>query len=154
MASILFDQALFPDHPYGNPDDGFIETVQRISREDMVEFHQRYFGPSRMILIVAGAVQDAQVTELAKKYFEDWNNSELEEFSIPAIPPAPEKIIRRHKSLEEKSQTDLEIGTLGPSRLSEDYLPIYLGNNILGQFGLMGRIGESVRSKSGLAYHA
>jgi zinc protease len=33
-------------------------------------------------------------------------------------------------------------------------LPSYLGNNILGQFGLMGRIGESVRTKSGLAYHA
>ena len=33
-------------------------------------------------------------------------------------------------------------------------MPAYLGNNILGQFGLMGRIGESVRSKAGLAYSA
>jgi zinc protease len=48
----------------------------------------------------------------------------------------------------------LILGTFGPSRASGDYLPAYLGNNILGQFGLMGRIGESVRSKSGLAYHA
>ena len=33
-------------------------------------------------------------------------------------------------------------------------MPALLGNNILGQFGMMGRIGEVVREKSGLAYYA
>jgi zinc protease len=33
-------------------------------------------------------------------------------------------------------------------------MPVFIGNNILGQFGLMGRIGKVVRSKSGLAYYA
>jgi zinc protease len=46
------------------------------------------------------------------------------------------------------------MGCFSPHRTSNDYLPVYIGNNILGQFGLMGRIGKAVRSKSGLAYHA
>jgi zinc protease len=53
-----------------------------------------------------------------------------------------------------KSQADLVVGSLGPRRSSEDYLACSLGNSILGQFGLMGRIGDSVREKAGLAYYA
>ena len=46
------------------------------------------------------------------------------------------------------------MGVAGPQRNSPDFLAASLGNNILGQFGMMGRIGESVRERSGLAYHA
>jgi zinc protease len=49
---------------------------------------------------------------------------------------------------------ELLIGTIGPSRLSGDFLAASLGNNILGQFGMMGRIGKEVREKAGLAYYA
>jgi zinc protease len=46
------------------------------------------------------------------------------------------------------------MGTSGPNRASPDYLPISIGNNNLGQFGMMGRIGDVVREQSGLAYYA
>jgi zinc protease len=53
-----------------------------------------------------------------------------------------------------KFQTDLVLGTHGPRRVSPDFMAASLGNSILGQFGLMGRIGDVVREKAGLAYHA
>jgi zinc protease len=43
---------------------------------------------------------------------------------------------------------------VGPQRNSPEYMPASLGNSVLGQFGMMGRIGEVVREKSGLAYYA
>jgi zinc protease len=46
------------------------------------------------------------------------------------------------------------MGTIGPRRVSEDFMAASLGNSILGQFGMMGRIGDVVREKAGLAYHA
>jgi zinc protease len=46
------------------------------------------------------------------------------------------------------------VGLIGPQRRSKDFVPAALGNNILGVFGMMGRIGESVREKAGLAYYA
>jgi zinc protease len=46
------------------------------------------------------------------------------------------------------------IGTNGPRRRDSEYMSASLGNNILGQFGMMGRIGDVVREKSGLAYYA
>jgi zinc protease len=154
VASMLFDQSLFPGHPYGDPVDGSMETVKAIQRNDLISFHREHFHPSQMILVAAGAVESRQVSEYVEKFFGYWKNDRVSDFAFPPVPDAPDRIVRNHRALEEKSQTDLQIGTLGPSRLSEDFLPVYLGNNILGQFGLMGRIGESVRSKSGLAYHA
>lgn len=46
------------------------------------------------------------------------------------------------------------MGTLGPKRQTPNYLPASLGNSILGQFGMMGRIGDVVREQAGLAYYA
>jgi len=153
-ASLLFDQYLFPDHPYGQPTDGFAETIQRITVEDLLGYHQKYYSPRDMVLVVAGAVEDNQVVDLAQKYFADWENQHALAVAPIAVPAAPQGRIRKHRHLEDKSQADLILGTRGPQRTSPDYLPVYLGNNILGQFGLMGRIGESVRTRSGLAYYA
>ena len=154
VASLLFDQTLFPGHPFSHPVDGYIETIQPITRDDLITFHQDYYTPEGLILVAAGAVDSTQIGELAEKHFGDWNNPAAIKIAVQPVPSAPSKNIRKHRYVEEKSQSDLFMGSYGPSRPSEDYLPVFLGNNILGQFGLMGRIGESVRSKSGLAYHA
>src|SRR5690606_3414040 len=61
---------------------------------------------------------------------------------------------REHIAIPGKFQTDLIMGSYGPRRTSKEFLIASLGNNILGQFGMMGRIGEAVREKSGLAYYA
>jgi zinc protease len=73
--------------------------------------------------------------------------------------PLPElkllkKTVSKHHRIPGKSQSDLVIGTNGPRRRDPEYMSASLGNNILGQFGMMGRIGDVVREKSGLAYYA
>jgi zinc protease len=84
----------------------------------------------------------------------DWQNPvQIQPAELPVI-LSPSKTIRRHIELAGKSQTDLTLGMLGPKRKSQDYLPASLGNSVLGQFGMMGRIGDAVRVKAGLAYDA
>ncbi len=53
-----------------------------------------------------------------------------------------------------KTQSDIVLGSLGPSRYAEDYQSASIANSILGQFGMMGRIGKIVREELGLAYYA
>ncbi|MDK2982300.1 MAG: zinc protease [Chloroflexota bacterium] len=154
VASLLFDQHLFPGHPYGLPTDGYAETVQHITVEDLQAYHRQYYSPQDMLLVVAGAVEHTAVLDRLQKYFGDWENPDALIPALRELPPAPQALVRKHRHLEDKSQADLILGTRGPQRTSPDYLPVYLGNNILGQFGLMGRIGESVRTRSGLAYYA
>jgi len=51
-----------------------------------------------------------------------------------------------------KNEADLLMGVAGPPRRSPDFLAASLGNHILGQFGMFGRIGKVVREQAGLAY--
>jgi len=154
MAAMEFDALLFPGHPYGRPEDGFVETIQSITRSDIVQFHQKYYGPANMFVVVVGAVQPQQVFDMIETNFGNWQPLATSQApALPAIQP-PEGTIKRHVTIPGKSQSDLVIGTLGPKRNAPEYLAASLGNSILGQFGMMGRIGDSVREKAGLAYYA
>lgn len=153
-AEMMFDEVLFPNHPFGKPTDGTRHTIARITREDLLAFHRHYFGPRGMTLVIVGAVSAEQVLEEVQRTLGDWKNPLQPAFpEIPAVAPLAQSV-RSHIALPGKVQTELVMGTLGPSRLSPDFMPASLGNNILGQFGLMGRIGNVVREQEGLAYEA
>jgi zinc protease len=154
MASLAFDEILFGEHPYGLPEDGYLETMELIQRADLEAFHHQHYAPNQMVVVVVGAVEPAQVFDLLQARLGDWQpaaqSAPLTYASMPACPGA----VRRHIFLPEKTQVDLVMGTRGPRRTDENYLTASVGNNILGQFGMMGRIGESVRENAGLAYYA
>ncbi len=50
MAALTFDQLLFREHPYAQPEDGWLETVAAITRDDLLNFHREHFGPGGMVL--------------------------------------------------------------------------------------------------------
>ncbi len=154
MATITFDDIVFSGHPYRHPEDGFPETVKRIKRPDIVNFHRNVYGPKGMVIVMVGAVEAQKAVDLVTEALGGWQNSnQIEKPTLPRIKPL-QKTVRKHIPIPEKSQTDLIIGTLGPKRSDGEYLSASLGNNVLGQFGMMGRIGDIVREQSGLAYHA
>jgi zinc protease len=103
---------------------------------------------------VVGAVDPLQAVEKVTRTLGDWENSDQPE--PPALPPVPilDGLVTRRVIIPGKSQADIVLGAAGPVRNSPDYLPALLGNSVLGQFGMMGRIGDAVREKAGLAYYA
>ncbi len=154
MASLVFDQLLYDGHPYSRPDEGWPETVQAITRDDLVEFHRKHYGPRRVVISIVGAVEPEKAASEVERILGGWQNEVQEDTpELPEFKP-PSKTIQKHHSIPGKSQSDIVMGTHGPKRNSLEYMPATLGNNILGQFGLMGRIGDVVREQSGLAYYA
>jgi len=154
MASLTFDEILYGSHPYGRPEDGTKETIASLTVDDLANFHQRYYGPRGMVLAAVGAVTPAQVADLVAQAFGDWQNpQQVDEPLVPDVVPLTEPV-RRHIFISGKVQSDLVMGSLGPRRTDADYFAAAVGNNILGQFGMMGRIGDTIREKSGLAYSA
>ena len=154
MASLLFDQIVYAGHPYERPDDGYFETVQAIERGDLEQFYRRTFGPQGLTIAIVGAVKPQAAVEAVKAALGDWINPEQE--TLPEMPPlAPiSQAARKSLAIPGKSQADIDMGCQAPERLSPDYFPLLIGNNILGEFGMMGRLGKSVREDSGLAYYA
>jgi zinc protease len=153
-ASLRFDEVLFPDHPYGIAEEGTLETLSRIRRSDLVKFHKNFYGPKGMVIAIVGAIEPDQAEDIVYRELGGWENSDwIAPPEIPRVPPRKFSF-REHIQIPGKFQSDLIMGSYGPRRTSEDFLIASLGNNILGQFGMMGRIGEAVRDKSGLAYYA
>ncbi|MFC2054156.1 M16 family metallopeptidase [Chloroflexota bacterium] len=153
MASLAFDKLVYDGHPYSRPEDGYPETVQAIKRTDLQEFHQEHFGPRGLVITIVGAVEPAQAIDKVSRSLADWDNPEQSEpAALPPLIPRSEAKTKR-VTIPGKSQSDIVLGTAGPPRRSEDFLAASLGNSVLGQFGMMGRLGEAVREKVGLAYH-
>jgi zinc protease len=154
MASLAFDELVYEGHPYSRPEDGTPETMQAIDRADLVEFHQKHYGPRGMVVVVVGGVDPQIAVEKTALALEDWTNPDQPQpFVLPDLRPM-EATKTRKTTLQGKSQSDLVLGGVGPPRRSPDYLAASVGNNILGQFGMFGRIGSAVRERAGLAYYA
>ncbi|HND50489.1 MAG TPA: insulinase family protein, partial [Anaerolineales bacterium] len=113
-----------------------------------------HFGPRGMVITIVGAIQPKKAVEAVAKFLGDWTVPSQKE--PPVLPPLKplKKTVRKHHQILGKSQSDLVVGTIGPTRKSPDFMAASLGNSVLGQFGMMGRIGHVVREKSGLAYYA
>jgi zinc protease len=154
MASQTFDELVYEGHPYSRPEDGTPETIRVIRQADLVEFHKKHYGPQGMVLVVVGDVEPEKAVERVSRFFGDWQNPEHRlPPDLPEARPLSERA-RRRVIIPGKSQADVIIGSIGPTRLSPYYLAASLGNNILGQFGMYGRIGDSVRERAGLAYYS
>ena len=154
MASLLFDEMVYRQHPYSRAEEGHPETVGAITVDDLATFHKKHYGPKHLVLAIVGGIEAKRVVDQVRSFLEDWHNPEQPE--PPALPewePLPERSYKR-TDIPGKSQSDLIIGTAGPPRLATDYMASNQGNNIFGRFGLMGRVGDVVREKAGLAYYA
>lgn len=154
MASLAFDRMVYPNHPYARPEDGYTETIQVISQADLVQYHQRHFGPRGLVIIIVGGVSPQQAIDQVAHALGEWQNPVQPDLpALPYLQPLQETITQQ-VVIAGKSQADLVMGSQGPARRSPDYMAASLGNNVLGQFGMMGRIGDVVREQSGLAYYA
>ncbi|KAA3643001.1 MAG: insulinase family protein [Chloroflexi bacterium] len=154
MSSLAFDKLVYPDHPYSRPDDGYPETIQAIGVDDLHTFHKKHYGPQGMVLSIVGGIDTDDVVDKVKATLGDWSNPDQP--PVPELPPTKtlQNQVEKRVDIPGKSQSDLVMGTIGPARKSPDFLAASVGNNILGRFGLMGRIGDVVREQAGLAYYA
>jgi zinc protease len=154
MASMAFDKLVYPEHPYSRPEDGYTETIQAITLQDLTGFHQTHYGPRDLVVGIVGAVEPDRAVDLVAQYLGDWQNpAQPASPELPPLRPLSETLTRR-VPVPGKSQADVVLGCSGPDRRAPDFLAASLGNSVLGQFGMYGRIGEAVREKGGLAYYA
>lgn len=155
MAALKFRQLAYPyQHPYHRNGQGTPETVGSLSIQDLHKFHQTYLGPKGMILVVVGNMQTDEALRLVEDTLGDWQNPNQQPF--PDLPKLESLDGMRYEATEipGKSQADIVLGVPGPSRDADDFQAARLANNILGLFGMYGRLGKTVREEQGLAYYS
>jgi zinc protease len=140
-------------HPYGRPSKGTLQTVERITRADLSAYHARRFAPGTLSLVIVGDVRADEASRAAHASFDRWDA-----VAAPSrdVPPVSAHSARQQRFIEiaEKSQSDIAYGFTSISRLDPAYCSHWVMNNILGQFGLGGRLAENIREQKGMAYYA
>ena len=147
-------ESLFPaGHPYARPILGSRATMSALGREQILDFYRSHYHPATMTIGVVGAVSPERVVARLTEVLGHWRPPIAPPgWSVPMV-ETPAEIVERRVALPAKSQVDLSWGVIALPRNAPDYYAAMMGNVILGQLGLMGRLGETVRDRQGLAYY-
>jgi zinc protease len=153
MARLTFDALLYPNHPYGRSVKGYEETIPGLGRDDLAGYYRGHYSPDGMLMAVVGAVPADVVLGKVRAALGGWQASgAAPNRSIPPTVRLDEQR-RQEVTVEGKTQSDIMLGWPGLARNDADFMKARLTNVILGVFGMMGRLGDSVRDEQGLAYY-
>ena len=128
-------------------------SVESITREDLLAFHERYYHPGGFIFAVSGDVEpDAILAKLSAR-LDGWTVSSE---PVPEVPPPSHDPRPALYGVDKPdvNQGRVSIGHLGTTRDNPDRYPLLVMNDILGGGGFTSRLLTRVRSDEGLAYSA
>ncbi len=153
QASRAAREMLFPpEHPYSRLSSGTMATVQGITRDDLVAFHQLYH-PAAATIAIVGDVDPPAVIEALEQAFGSWEPQGPPPRQELPLVPALSQQQRRDIALAGKMQSDIIWAVHGLTRMDPDYYAASVANMILGRIGMGGRLGDNVREQQGLAYY-
>jgi zinc protease len=153
MAVNRLVREIYGPHPYARMVRGTVESVEAITRDDLVRFHQQRFTSSSLVVVVVGSLPVEAMIAAVSAALGGWSPT----VALPArqVPDADPATTRRQVDIPmpDKSQSDVAYGFLGIRRSDAGYMAASVMNNALGQYALGGRLGDSIRERQGMAYY-
>ena len=149
VASREWFATAFAGHPYGRSSNGTVETITKISPDDLRNYHQRVFAKDNLKVVAVGDVDAKTLGTILDTVFGD----------LPAkaqLAPVPLVSPRKGGGVQvvdmNVPQSVASFGLAGVTRKDPDFMAAFVMNHILGGGGFASRLMEQVREKRGLAY--
>src|SRR5216110_3221603 len=151
VAGWAFNELVYQDHPLHRPSHGYPQTVERIERNDLLDFHEKYFLPNNVVLAVVG---DFRVSELLPNIQDTFGSWRPRPIVFPTYPEPVRQSGKRKKFIRMPAQQlNIYLGHLGVQRTNPDYYALQVLDTILGGgAGFTARIPQRLRDELGLAY--
>ena len=144
---ILFDQNFWRDDPLGRSILGTRETVNNITRENIIKYRSRFYSPMRVVIAAAGNVDHDALIDSFRPFFEPLSNkrgvpsTRSTALSSPMVSSHPKQLEQVHLCLGATASS-----LAGEERYAEAALNTILGGN------MSSRLFQEIREKRGLAY--
>ena len=151
LASEMVSRVMFGEHPYSVVAPT-LESIDRVSRDEFVRFHQKNFVPNSAVFIVVGDVKYDQIVTRIESLFSTWNPGAELVTNFPAPPVRTQKtayLVDRPGS----AQSNIVIANSGIVRTSPDYFPMLLLHTVLGA-NASSRLFMNLREEKGYTYGA
>ncbi|HIK18795.1 MAG TPA: insulinase family protein [Leptolyngbyaceae cyanobacterium M33_DOE_097] len=86
LIEVYLDKA-FQVHPYRRPVIGYDQDIRNLTREDIQDFYETHYIPSKLTIAVVGDVDPAEVKRLANLYFGRYKARTVPTEKLPVEPP-------------------------------------------------------------------
>ncbi|BAF90241.1 conserved hypothetical zinc protease [Azorhizobium caulinodans ORS 571] len=149
IASERWFATAFPNHPYGRPVDGSLQSVPAITRDDLVGFAKKTLARGNLKVAVVG---DITPEELGQQLDRVFGTLPAQPTLVPVADVKPKGLGTVDVVPLDVSQSVVMIGTDGLDRQDSDFIPAYVLNHILGGSAFSSRLFKEVREARGLAY--
>src|SRR3989441_1572164 len=149
VARNIMRQALFPRHPYALRSNGSVESVQRLTQKDLVEFRDRYVVAKNGVIYVFGDVKAGEVKQLIEQTLGKMKPGALAlTDAMASAPLGKPETVESHK---DKAQGVILVGFRGASLSSPDRYALDLIDEASSDLG--SRFFIRIREQMGLAYY-
>jgi len=145
----VYEELLYGDTPLGWDIAGDKKVIRSMQRQDFVDYMQSLYSADNITVVVAGGVNEKEVTELVQKYFDKMpkfdtfrHSPVVESASVPAVLIKPKKT----------EQVHIALGVKTVKEEHPDHYPLEVLAAIVGG-GMSSRLFTEVREKRGLAYY-
>lgn len=152
QASAAFNEVVYGKHPLHRPGDGYLDTVQSLTREQCIAHHRRYFIPNNTVLAVVGDFDTARVEARIRELTAGWKMQLLD---FPAMPELERARTSGQKVLQlpRSKQVNVFVGHLGIRRGDPDWFALLVMDHVFGTgSGFTDRLSRTIRDEMGLVY--
>ena len=149
LAGRALGPMIFPGHSYGRPSAGTIESVGKLTREQVVAFYRLHYRPDGASIVAVGDVTVVEIRQALMQRLSGWSAPPS---ALPPVPkPAPTARAETRTIKRDLSQTTVLLGRPSIRQDDPDYFPLAVATYVLGG-GSASRLYTRVREERGLAY--
>jgi zinc protease len=148
-ASKTWWSTAFPNHPYGQPEHGTLETVARVTPDDLFAYVRRVFARDKLKITLVGDIDAKTAAIMLDQVF---GALPAAGNLTPVSPATPQALGTRAVIDFNVPQTVVTFGGLGLPRHHPDFIAAFVVNHIVGGGSFTSRLYQEVREKRGYAY--
>jgi zinc protease len=148
IASRTLNKMLYGAHPYGLRGSGEVDTLNRLQRNDLVNFYQSHYSAVNSVISIMGDVSRSEAVAIAEALSKDLPQGK----AVNILPPVTKPVSGIKRITHPATQSHIVLAYPGLKRNDPDYYSLLVGNYILGGGGFASRLMEEIRQKRGLAY--
>lgn len=151
----ILPQVMFgKGHPDSNPGSGsgFENTVTKITRDDLVKFHDTWLGVNNATIVIAGDVTETEIKPILEKYLSSWKAHDVPKKNIPTVTASTNPTVYII-DMPDAEQTQINAALLSPAPNTAGYEAMQLMNTMLGG-SFLSRMNMNLREDKHWSYGA
>ncbi len=149
VANKVWWQTAFPNHPYGRPTNGTLESVPLLTAEDLKTYHRKTLARDTLKVAVVGDIEPAALGKVLDRVF----GGLPARSDLAPVPDVKMDALGRRVVVDlNVPQSVLMLGGVGLPRKDPDFIPAFVVNHILGGGSFSSRLYREIRELRGLAY--